>query len=200
MRKIVLLFISCFIAIQVFSQDLPKPFQINFYPSIHFGFFSPDDVNEYIADDLNSYTVTFGTTDIVMNFNIGAGLGFRILNLVEIQPQVEYSIAPKVISGADSYSYTKFSGGILANFMIPIAPNRRSSILIGGGIFYNAMSFEEYSGSSINPRVQTGLSLNNNRFNPQIIIAYDLAKTTADEAEYFELDYSSFRIGVNLNF
>ena len=159
-----------------------------------------DDVNEYIADDLSNYTITYGTTDLVMNFNIGVGFGFRILNLVEVQPCFEYSIAPKIISGADSYSFTKFSGGMLANFMIPIAPNRRSSILVGGGVMYNNMSFKEYSGSSVNPRIQAGISLHNNGFNPQIIFAYDLAKTFADNAEYFELDYSSFRIGINLNF
>ncbi|MCK5028529.1 MAG: hypothetical protein KAR57_02775 [Bacteroidales bacterium] len=200
MRKFTLLLIGLVFTMQLSAQDSPKTFEFNFYPSIHFGFFSPEDVNQYIADDLSSYTVTFGTTDLIMNFNIGAGLGFRFLNLVEIQPQVEYSIAPKVISGANSYSYSKFSGGMMANFMIPIAPNRKSSIIVGGGMFYNTMSFEEYSGSSMNPRVQAGLSLNNNRFNPQIIFAYDLAKATVDEAEYFELDYSSFRIGVNLNF
>jgi hypothetical protein len=200
MRKIALLIIGLIFTLQLSAQDLPKPFQFKFYPSVHFGFFSPDDVNQYIADDLSNYTVTFGTTDLIMNFNLGVGFGFRILNLVEFQPCFEYSIAPKVISGADSYSFTKFSGGMLANFMIPIAPNRRSSILVGGGILYNNMSFEEYSGSSVNPRVQAGLSLHNNGFNPQVILAYDLAKTFADNAEYFELDYSSFRIGVNLNF
>lgn len=200
MWKFILFIIGILLIVEVSAQDAPKTFEFNFYPSIHFGFFSPDDVNQYIYDDLSNYTITFGTTDLIINFNVGAGFGFRFFNLVEIQPQFEYSIAPKVISGADSYSFTKFAGGMMGNFMIPILQNRKSSIIVGVGMFYNNMSFEEYSGSSVNPRVQTGLSLNNNRFNPQIILAYDLAKTTADDAEYFELDYSSFRVGVNLNF
>ena len=58
----------------------------NFYPSIYFGFFNSDDLNEYISNDLSNYTITCGTTDLIMNFNIGAGVGFRFLNLVEIQP------------------------------------------------------------------------------------------------------------------
>ena len=67
-------------------------------------------------------------------------------------------------------------------------------------MFYNSLSFEEFSGNTIDPRFQVGFSMNNNKFNPQVILAVDLAKTEADESEAFELDYSSVRFGVNLNF
>jgi len=33
-----------------------------------------------------------------------------------------------------------------------------------------------------------------------MILAYDMAKANDDEFEEFELDYSSVRIGVNINF
>ena len=136
-----------------------------------------------------------------MSFNLGLGFGFRFGDLFEIQPMGEYSIAPKIISGADKdYTFSKYSGGLMANFLIPIASERRNSIIIGGGMFYNKLTFEEFSGNSINPRFQTGFSLNNDKFNPQILLTVDLAKANDESYENFELNYSSFRIGVNLNF
>ncbi|HAF28717.1 MAG TPA: hypothetical protein DCG75_06675 [Bacteroidales bacterium] len=199
MRKLIVLILAFGISLNVSAQDV---FKFKFFPSISFGYLmNPEDVNNYISDDLSSYSITFGTTDIVMSFNFGIGGSFRFYNLIEVQPLVEYSYAPKIISGADeSYAFNKFSGGMMANFLIPISSERKSSVIIGAGLLYNSMSFEEFSGSSLNPRFQTGLSLNNDRFNPQIIFAYDLAKATDDEYESFELNYSSIRIGVNLNF
>jgi hypothetical protein len=58
------------------------------------------------------------------------------------------------------------------------------------------MNFEEYSATKLAPRFQAGISINNNKFNPQIIISADIAKAYDSE---FELDFSGVRIGVNLN-
>ena len=197
MRKITLIFICLALSVNLTAQDL---FQFKFFPSVHIGFFYPDDVNSYIANDLSGYIITQGTSDLILNINLGMGFGFRFANLFEIQPIVEYSIAPKIIINIDkSYSFNKFSGGIMANFLIPVASNRKHSIIIGGGMFYHNMTFEKFSGNTIDPRFQAGFSINNNRFNPQIILSVDLAKTEADNNEYFELDYTSVRIGVNLN-
>ncbi len=212
MRKnITFLLLGLMLSLKLIAQDEPSPFEVNFFPSVHFGFFTgADDVNEYIKEDLSNASVEFGTTDLIMNFTLGVGVGFRFANLVELQPIVEYSLGPKIISGGVSktYNFNKFSGGMMANFMIPISYNRKSSILVGAGMFYNNMKFEGYSGNAINPRFQVGFSLNNNRFNPQILLALDLAKFEPDdpnppltmELNTFELNYSSFRVGVNLNF
>ena len=201
MRKIIILLLSFLISINIIAQEESKSFQVKFFPSIHFGFFNPEDVNSRIADDLSGYTITGGTSDLILSFNLGLGVGFRFANIFEVQPIVEYSIAPKIIANIDkNYSFSKLSGGLMANLLIPIAANRKHSIIVGGGMLYNSMSFENYSGSSINPRFQIGLSMNNNKFNPQILLSADFAKTTAKENENFELDYTSFRIGVNLNF
>jgi len=199
MRKTLLIVLTYFIFTSVSAQDV---FEFKFFPSIHFGFFlGPDDVNTYIANDLSSYSIEFGTTDIIMSFNLGIGGSFRFFNLFEIQPLAEYSFAPKFISGADeSYSFNKFSGGMMANFLVPLGITKNSSWIIGAGLLYNSMSFEEFSGNAINPRVQTGFSLNNKRFNPQIILAYDMSNASDDEYEGFELNYRSIRLGVNLNF
>lgn len=209
MRKIIILSLLTFMSISIIAQDEPKPFQFNFFPAVHFGFFSPDDVNNYIRNDLSGYTVTSGTTDLILNINLGIGFGFRFYNIFEIQPIFEYSIAPKIIAGSDkNYAFNKFSSGLMANLLIPIADNRKHSIVVGAGMFYNMLSFEEFSGNCISPRFQAGISLNNNKFNPQILLGVDLAKTNADkyedielnDNEVFELNYTSFRIGVNLNF
>jgi len=198
MRKITLLIIAFAITTSVSAQSI---FEFKFFPEIHFGFFNPNDVNNYIENDLSGYSIVAGTSDMVLNFNLGLGMGFRFFNLIEAQPIFEYSIAPKIISGADhNYTYSKFSGGVMANFLIPMSPTKKNSIIVGAGLFYNSMTFEDFTGSSMNPRFQTGISLNNNKFNPQVILAYDMAKANDDEFEGFELDYSSVRIGVNLNF
>jgi hypothetical protein len=201
MKKIAIFLLIIFISVQAKSQDESSSFDFKFFPSIHFGFFNPSDVNAYIENDLSEYSIEFGTTDLVMNFNIGLGASLRFFSLFEIQPVFEYSIAPKIISGADeSYSFTKMSGGVIANFLIPLSDSKKHSVVIGAGMLFNQMNFEEFSGTSFNPRFQAGISLNNRKFNPQIILAYDLAKANDSDFEDFELDYSSVRIGVNLNF
>lgn len=201
MKKIIIALICLSASFQSFSQEEVKTFDFKFFPSIHFGFFNPEDVNQFIANDLSNYTIEFGTTDLVMNFNLGLGASLRFFNLFEVQPIFEYSIAPKMVSGAEhNYSFNKMSGGIIGNILIPFSSSRKHSLLIGAGGLFNQMSFEDFSGSSFNPRVQAGISLNNSKFNPQVILAYDFAKAKADENENFELDYRSFRIGVNLCF
>lgn len=203
MKKFITLLAFVVLTTNLFAQDEVKPFDFKFFPSIHFGFFNPTDVNNYISDDLSEYTITFGTTDMVMNFTFGLGTSFRFFNLFELQPIAEYSISPKIISGVDeSYTFSKFSGGVIGNFLIPVAQNRKHSIIVGGGMLYNNLTFKDFSGSSLNPRFQAGYSINNNKFNPQIILAMDMAKATDNSTLFhsFNLDYSSFRIGVNLCF
>jgi len=200
MKRLSIILLIVFASIQAKSQDESSTFDFKFFPSIHFGFFNPSDVNTYIENDLSAYSIEFGTTDLVMNFNIGLGASLRFFELFEIQPVFEYSIAPKIISGADkSYSFTKMSGGVIANLLIPLSDSKKHSIIIGAGMLFNQINFEDFSGSSFNPRFQAGMSLNNKKFNPQLIIAYDMAKANDSEIKYFELDYSSVRIGVNLN-
>lgn len=201
MRKVLIaIFIMfCFTAN---SQNIMKPFRFYVSPSIHIGFFSPDEVNNYIEDALSGYEMNFGTTDLIMNFNIGLGFGFRFYNLVELQTVTEYSISPKTIlvTNGDNLSFTfsRFSAGLMANFMIPLSSNeRRTSFILGGGMIYHSMSFEDYAASKMAPRFQAGISINNNKFNPQILLSADIAKAYDGD---FELDYSGVRIGVNLNF
>jgi hypothetical protein len=201
MKKIVLA-ILVFSSLIANSQNEMKSFRFYVSPSIHIGFFSPDEINEYIENATSSLSLTSGNKEMMINFNGSLGFGFRFFNLAELQTVTEYSIAPKsfLVSNGENMSFTfsKFTAGLMANIMIPLTTNeRKTSAIIGGGILYHNMSFEEYQATKVAPRIQAGLSLNNNKFNPQILISYDMAK--ADD-NGFELDYSGVRIGVHLNF
>jgi hypothetical protein len=200
MKKIVV-FLLLFSSLIAHSQNVMKPFRFYVSPSIHIGFFSPDNVNNYIENALSSYELNFGTTDLIMNFNVGLGFGFRFSNLVELQTVTEYAFSPKTILVSNgenmSFTFSRFSAGLMANFMIPLSSNeRKSSFILGGGMIYHNMSFEEYSANKLAPRFQAGFSINNNRFNPQILLSADIAKAYDGN---FELDFSGVRIGVNLN-
>lgn len=199
MKKILVIVTITLLSISTYAQI--KPFKVKFFPSINFGFFTnPSDVNNYISEDLSEYIITSGTSDMILNFNLGLGVSFRFYNIVEVQPTFEYALGPKIIMGAKSYSFNKSSVGMMTNFMIPLNSERENSIILGGGVFYNIITFEKYSGNKVAPRVQLGYSINNNEFNPQITIAYDMASAEADSATEFYLNYSSVRIGVNLCF
>jgi hypothetical protein len=200
MRRIVIM-LFVFSSLLANAQNVMKPFRFYVSPSINVGFFSPDNVNSYIEEKLSNTSLTYGTTDLILNFNAGLGFGFRFANLVELQTVTEYAFSPKTImvSNGDNMSFTfsRFSAGLMANFMIPLSSNeRRTSFILGGGMIYHSMKFEEYSATKLAPRFQAGFSINNNKFNPQILISADIAKAYDGD---FELDFSGVRIGVNLN-
>jgi len=199
-----LIVIVLFLSMNAYSQNEMKPFRFYVSPSIHVGFFSPTEVNDYIATkaEESNLTTTAGSTDLIVNFNLGLGLGFRFVNIFEFQTVAEYSIAPKfiVVTNGESlsYTYSRFSGGLIANLLIPLSSDeRKTSFIIGGGLLYHNLSFEEYKASTIAPRFQIGISLNNNKFNPQILISGDFINASDGD---FNLNYSGVRIGANLNF
>lgn len=201
MKKL-LIAIIVLISLNAYSQNEMKPFRFYVSPSIHVGFFSPTDVNNYIETETSYLTTTAGSTNLFLNLNLGLGLGFRFVNIFEFQTVAEYSIAPKIIVVTNgeslSYTYSRFSGGLIANLLIPLSSDeRKTSFIIGGGLLYHNLSFEDYMASTIAPRFQIGLSLNNNKFNPQILISGDIINASDGN---FNLNYSGVRIGANLNF
>lgn len=204
MRKYLVTALLIFAFCNNYAQNEPENFRFYFFPKLEIGFFNPADVNNYILEDLTAYDLQSGSEDLILNFTVGLGVGMKIIKYIELQFLGEYSVAPKwiIVTNGDNLSYTfsKYSAGVLARINIPIRSDFKHSAFIGGGMFYNVMDFEQYGASSLNPRFQAGFSINNWKFNPQISLTYDMAKATDDHFENFELDYSSFRIGVNLNF
>ena len=173
---------------------------------IHIGVFNPEDVNQYIENWLTEEGLieTIGFTDLILNLGLGFDLGYRINDYVELYGTVEYSAGMKyikVIGGTSKFfNFSRISPGFVANALIPLSQNGKNSIFFGGGVFYHIMRFEDFKCNAPGYRGQFGVSLNNFGFNPQIFLAYDFAKGNDKTYEDFEMDYSGFQLGVNLNF
>lgn len=211
MKKRVLTGIICFLII-VFAagaQDESIRFSKGKFLvgiGIHIGFFSPDDVNQYIESWLAEENLieSVGFSDLVLNLGAHFDLGYRINDYVELYGTIEYSAGMKyikVIGGTSKFfNFNRFSPGVVANALIPLSKNAKNSIFFGGGVFYHAMRFENYECNVPGYRGQFGFSLNNFGFNPQVYLAYDFSKGEDKTDESFKMDYSGIQIGVNLNF
>jgi hypothetical protein len=159
------------------------------------GFFSPTKANDILKERYKGYIVTQGTIEMIMHFDIGMDLTYRLNNYLDFQTLGEIFWAPKFINN-DYYTYNKYSIGLLMNGHLPLG-NARHSIFIGAGPFYHSYSFgldeptlkNGFSEELVNFRFLAGTNLNFGTFSPKIYIGYDMAG-----------DYSSFLIGINPNF
>jgi hypothetical protein len=179
------------------------------YPTFGFGigFFYPSDVNDYIQyeiDDLG-YTDQYNTS-LYMYLEIKGGLTFRMKKM-DISGSLEYCIAPKwvVVTGGGSnltYSYTRLSPVITANYYIPLKSGRHAFFL-GGGVHYNIMKFKKFSASSPGFKLQAGFSLQMGKFNLQPYVAFNYVKATDSSDQVwgdFDMDYTGGQIGIMLSF
>lgn len=204
MKKFLLCVVLVIGCLQVsFSQIDNK--KIHIKPGIGFGFgiFYPTGINEYIEKDLSNYLTV--NESLYMNYFLRGSLGIQFSRNFELKPVIETAIAPKIVFGADkSYLFGRVSPGILANFHIPLGKSRHS-VFLGGGVLYHYMWFKDYSGSTIGPAVQGGVSFRIGRFfNPEVYAGFNYAKTegnyngTSGHASNLELSYTDFRIGIHL--
>jgi hypothetical protein len=203
MKTIYLFLVALFLFANVQSQELPKKSRVCFGMGISFGFFDPQDINSYIKSDLpSSYVNEFGTTDLFMNYGLNATLGLKIYKFWEFQWNFEGFMAIKTIYITTSsttyfYDFWRVSTGPMVNFHIPLNAIGKHSIYFGAGPILHYMTFKEYGAVTVGPRFQVGFSMNNYKFNPQVYLAADYA--SADDSG-FNLNYSSIRIGCNVNF
>ena len=208
-RLIWVFLITVMICPKLQAQDEPIRFskgKVLVGIGINIGFFNPEDVNQYIEDWMSEkgYIELMGTSDMIMNLGGHFDLGYRINDYVELYGTIEYCAGMKYlsVSGGSNYFFflSRFSPGFITNILIPLSSSARNSFLIGGGVLYHMMNFEEYSGNTVGYRIQAGFSLNNFNFNPQVFLAYDAAKAKDEGYEDFELEFSGIQIGLNLNF
>lgn len=171
------------------------------------GYFNPEDVNQYIETwlDDKGYIETIGFTDMVLNLGGHINMGYRFTDYIELYGTAEYCAGMKYfsIAGGNNYFFhiRRISPGLVANVLIPLSYTGKNSFFVGAGIFFHMLKFEEYEETKAGFRGQIGVSLNNFNFNPQLFIAYDSAKATdKDQPQEFELDFSGFQLGINLNF
>ena len=210
MKKFIFCTILALICIQFsFSQTEGKTFYIK--PGIGFGLgvFYPTEINDYIKDDLSDYITT--NADLYANFFLRGSFGIQFNRYFVLEPVLEFAIAPKIIIGADgSYIFGRVSPGILANFHIPVS-NGKHSVFLGGGALFHYMWFEDYSGSTIGPAIQGGISLNFGKsLNPEAYAGVNFART---QGKYngsiyidhpgppeLQLAYTDFHLGLRVNF
>jgi len=183
------------------------------YPTFGFGigFFYPGDVNDYIEEELVAGTIATNT-ELYMYLEVKGGLTFR-LKQVDFSALLEYDIAPKfvVVSGGGddfSYSYSRISPEISANYYIP-GKSGKNAFFIGGGINYSFMKFEDFSASAPGVKVQLGYSMQFGKFNLQPYVAFRYTKATddsdaiwgtMDEHSDITLDYIGGQLGLILSF
>jgi hypothetical protein len=179
--------------------------------SLGFGIFYPKEINDYIENDLSGYIAT--NENLYLNLFLRGSLGIHLAKFIALEPVAEVAIAPKIVIGAGNKSliFGRVSSGVLADFYIPMGSGR-NSFMLGGGALYHYMWFKDYSGSTIGPAIQAGISLNSGKsFNPEIFagVNYAVAKgkyrgSLFDQPLYLplelELSYTDFHIGVRFNF
>jgi len=80
---------------------------------------------------------------------------------------LEYGWGPKFITNIDDYyHFDRISPGILCNYNIPFGSGRHS-FFIGGGLFYHALNFEDFSSSTVEPRIQADVNFQFGKLNPK---------------------------------
>jgi len=179
---------------------------------IGFGFFNPEDVNDYLAyiySSSNGYDMEFGTTDIFMNENLSFVASIRPIKYLRVNIVAEAGVGPKLISldngNTDFYNFGRYSGGVEAFFNLPFGSGR-NCFMFGVGSLYHHLYFEDYIGNTVGIRViPFGMSFKVGKFQPQILVGGDLLtkaidKTYSDYNSNFELNYNQGFIHINFLF
>lgn len=202
MKKILFITILAISCMQnTYSQEPAKSISVKPGLGIGLGFFYPTAVNDYIHDDLSNYITT--NEALYMNYLLRGSVEIRFINNFGIEPVIETAFAPKIVIGADeNYLFGRVSPGILANVYIPVG-HRRNSFFLGAGAMYHHMWFKGYTGNTIGPAFQAGLSLYFGRvFNPRVFAGFNYAKANGENGNgqghpsELELAYTDFHIGI----
>jgi hypothetical protein len=175
------------------------------------GIFSPADINEYMEDQTSHLLITSGTVSMFSNYGVKPSVTVRPHRIIEIGVFGEFSWAPKfiLVSGDESYyfSFTRVSPGITPKIHLPFGTGRHS-LFFAPAVTYNFLTFkdsqdnQDFKGNSVGGKMQVGFCLDFRKMLLEPFIAYDYAKATDMESGYsdFELNYSSFQLGVEILF
>jgi hypothetical protein len=198
-----------FIAFILLSCQVMKSQEssLKVYPhfGLAFGFFNPSDVNDYIEGSLGEYLTEYGTENIFMYYEVQGGITFR-LKKIDFSGFLEYAFAPKwivVTNGENTtFNFSRVSPGINANVYLPMGSGKHA-FLIGAGVQYHIMQFEEFSASDPGFRMQAGVSLQFGKFNLQPYLGFKYANATDDTEEMWEdfnMNYTGGQIGIIMSF
>jgi len=181
------------------AQDFKK-FAIGPGISIGAGIFYPEDVNEYISNDLSDYIAY--NTELYMYETVSVFLNIKT-RWIDITPLLEYAIGPKIVIGGNgNYYFNRLSPGVLANFFIPTGKSGKYAFFIGGGAQLHMMTFEGYEGNGLGFRFQLGYDLQFGSFNLQPVLAYNIAETTGTSSfgNHLNMNYTGGQFGINMSF
>jgi hypothetical protein len=171
---------------------------------VGYGFFYPNDVNDYIADYTDNIIITNGTTDMIMNYTIRGILTYKIIKAIDISFFADYTWSPKLIfvDGDDNiyFHFNKFSPGIEPKFHISFSSGRHS-VFFSPGVTYNIMKFEKYKADKVGLRLKGGVGLNFDNFTMQPFVFYDISNDVDERyGDNFRLNYSGVQLGVDFLF
>ncbi len=181
-----------------------------------FGFFSPGQVNKYIARQTGSLEVTSGSTNMTLNLVPRLSVTFAPIEYVQLEAVAEIASSPKTLDEVGgnynkTYYFTRYSAGGTLTGHFPVA-SHKMTLFAGAGALYHRMSVEGYAATAPGFRGLIGLRLY--LLQPvvlELVAMIDYVKATdpvAGAVEVgmiqpsgpLELDYSGGLLGLNIYF
>ena len=178
--------------------------------NIGLGMMNSSAINEYIAQDLvnQGISLTSGSADMNSTLFIGGDISYAIKPRLRAKLIVDYVLgisSIEIVGGFQSqsdyvnYVATRLSLGAGANYYLG---QRRVTPYLGGAILYHNLSFEEFKGSTIGPRVEGGAAFNfSQKFKMEAFFQADIAEAEATKlTQTMTLDLSTISIGARFLF
>ena len=145
---------------------------------LNLGFFYSAAINNYIKNDLSSYNISSGTTDMFLGFTPAISLSLMPIKYLNIQILGEIRWSPKISVKAD-YHFLRYTTGLMIHGYFPFGALEKFGILIGAGGLYHHYNFEEYKTDSFGIRGQIGLRFNFSKIAIDVLASYDFAPADA---------------------
>jgi hypothetical protein len=104
--------------------------------------------------------------------------------------------------GADdgAFSYNKVAPQVIANFYVPMGKGK-NALMLGGGITYNFLSFEEFKASCPGLKLQVGYSMQMGHFNVQPLLTFNYVDgTSTNTTRTLNMNYTGAHIGALFSF
>ncbi|ELR69225.1 hypothetical protein C900_05296 [Fulvivirga imtechensis AK7] len=174
--------------------------------SVGLGIISPDDVNNYIRNDLSSRGISIisGSSDMTSALMAGIQLYYVVTPKLQVKGIFDFAIgisSTELINQSDfvTYTATRISAGVGANYYFGA---KRINPYIGGAIFFHALSFEGYKGTTVGPRAEPGVAFNfGERFKMEAFLQLDVAEASAEKlSQSMTIDFSSLNAGARFLF
>lgn len=174
--------------------------------SIGMGVMNSEDINNYIEQDLLAQGIHLvsGTSNMESILLGGLQLYYVVTPQLQVKGIFDYALgvsATEIINQSEIVTYTasRVSVGVGGNFYFL---KSRVRPYLGGAIFYHALSFEGYKGSTFGPRAELGVAFNfTEKFKMEVFGQVDSAKTKAEKQnQSITIDFNSINVGARFLF